>query len=241
MARVKPDKTAAPHRHHRTPRIRRYLIAGVLTLIPIWVTWLVFRFVFLKMSELGAPWVRAAARTVEPHAPTMANWLVQPWFQSLLAVTVTLLGLYILGWAVTRVLGRRIVAAFDALMERIPLVQNIYGSTRKLLGALQRKPDGVQRVVLIDFPSEHMKTVGFVTRLLKDEHTGADLAAVYVPTTPNPTSGYLEIVPLENVISTDWTLDEAMTFIISGGAVAPEEVPYAMSHEDADAAKTSAD
>ena len=71
-----------------------------------------------------------------------------------------------------------------------------------------------------------MKTVGFVTRTLQDQNTGEELAAVYVPTTPNPTSGYLEIVPVDQLIATDWTVDEAMNFIISGGAVAPENIPF---------------
>jgi uncharacterized membrane protein len=56
--------------------------------------------------------------------------------------------------------------------------------------------------------------------------TGRELAAVYVPTTPNPTSGYLEIVPVEHLVSTDWTMDEAMTFIVSGGAIAPDGILY---------------
>jgi uncharacterized membrane protein len=71
-----------------------------------------------------------------------------------------------------------------------------------------------------------MKTVGLVTRFLKDTNTGRELAAVYVPTTPNPTSGYLEIVPLDQVTSTDWTVDEALAFIMSGGAVAPDSMNY---------------
>jgi len=76
-----------------------------------------------------------------------------------------------------------------------------------------------------------MKTVGFVTRVLNDQHTGRQLAAVYVPTTPNPTSGYLEIVPLESLVATDWSMDEAMAFIISGGAVAPDHIRYENSGE----------
>jgi len=81
-------------------------------------------------------------------------------------------------------------------------------------------------VVLINFPSPEMKTVGLVTRTFLDANTGRELAAVYVPTTPNPTSGYLEIVPVEHIISTNWTLDEAMTFIVSGGAIAPEAIAF---------------
>ena len=76
----------------------------------------------------------------------------------------------------------------------------------------------MQRVVLIDFPSPEMKAGGFVTKTLKDADTGAVLAAGNVPTPPNPTSGYLEIVPIGSLISTTWTFDEAMSFIVSGPA-----------------------
>ena len=82
------------------------------------------------------------------------------------------------------------------------------------------------RVVLIDFPHTEMKTLGFVTRVMREAGTGRELAAVYVPTTPNPTSGYLEIVPVEKITPTDWNVDQAMSFIISGGAVAPDTIPF---------------
>lgn len=208
---------------------QRYLITGVLTAIPIWITWLVFKFVFTQLSKFGMPWVRALANTLQNHAPSVADWLLQPWFQSVLAIIITVAALYLLGWAATRVIGGRFIALFDRLVARIPLVQTIYGGTKKLLAALQQKPERVQRVVLIEFPSSEMKAVGFVTRVMRDADTGQDLAAVYVPTTPNPTSGYLEIVPVERLISTAWTIDEAMTFIISGGAVAPEQLHYSRS------------
>jgi uncharacterized membrane protein len=71
-----------------------------------------------------------------------------------------------------------------------------------------------------------MKCVGFVTRIIREQGTGRELAAVYVPTTPNPTSGYLEVVPVDRLTPTDWTVDEAMSFIISGGAVSPETMPF---------------
>jgi len=99
-------------------------------------------------------------------------------------------------------------------------------SARKLLDILQTKPDGTQRVVLINFPNEKMKAIGLVTRVIHEHGSGRELAAVYVPTTPNPTSGYLEIVPLDQITPTDWTVDQAMSFIISGGAVAPDSVPF---------------
>jgi len=129
------------------------------------------------------------------------------------------------------VIGVRIIAKVDQLMARIPIVQTIYGSTKKLIDSFRTPPVGLQRVVLIDFPHSQMKTVGLVTRTLEDEHTGAKLAVVYVPTAPNPTSGYLEIVPIDKLISTDWTMDDAMTFVVSGGAVAPNEVNFTVSKD----------
>jgi uncharacterized membrane protein len=209
----------------------RYLITGILTVIPIWITWMVFKFLFTQLSQIGTPWVQKLAQFFRESSPAFADWILAPdsWFLPTIAVLVTLLALYLLGWIATLFIGKRIIKAFDSIMERLPFVQTIYGSTKKLLSVLQQDPDGAQRVVLIDFPSSQMKTVGFVTQILTDDDTGQKLAAVYVPTTPNPTSGYLEIVPLENVVSTDWTMDEAMTFIISGGAVAPEKLNYSRS------------
>ncbi len=190
------------------------------------MTWLIFEYVFKQLSKLGTPWVRVFSRSIRDEYPTLAQWLLEPWFRNTLAVLLMLLGLYLVGWLTSRVIGRRLLNAFDATVQRLPMVQNVYGLVKKLISALQKKPDKVQQVVLIEFPSPEMKTVGFVTRTMLDKQTGKELAAVYVPTTPNPTSGYLEIVPIEKLVSTDWSIDEAMSFIISGGAVAPEVVPY---------------
>jgi uncharacterized membrane protein len=85
-------------------------------------------------------------------------------------------------------------------------------------------------VVLVDFPRRGMKVVGFVTRVMIEEGTGREMAAVYIPTTPNPTGGYLELVPVEELTPTDWTMDQAMAFIISGGAVAPDTLPAPRTH-----------
>ena len=96
-----------------------------------------------------------------------------------------------------------------------------------IAATLQTKPDGSQRVVLINLPHENVKSVGFVTRIFTDASSGREIAAVYVPTTPNPTGGYLELVPVEELTPTDWSVDQAMTFILSGGAVSPDKyVPF---------------
>lgn len=206
--------------------IQRYLITGLLTVFPLWLTWVVFEFLLRQLSRLGAPIVDALMLALVAVFPNVERLFDIGSLRFTLAVVLTLLSLYGLGWLASRVVGKRLLASLDALIARIPLVKAIYGGTKKLLSALQTKPDGAQRVVLIDFPHQQMKVVGFVTRIIREEGTHRELAAVYVPTTPNPTSGYLEIVPVEFLTPTDWTVDQAMAFIISGGAVSPDEVPF---------------
>ncbi|MDH3688533.1 MAG: DUF502 domain-containing protein [Gammaproteobacteria bacterium] len=212
--------------NRKTLHVRGYLLAGILTVVPLWVTWIVFEFIFSQLSKFGTPWVRAIAKSFHNIAPVVEQWLLAPWFQNLLAVLLTLVALYLLGWLVSRVVGRRLIGAFELIVSRVPLARTVYGSVKKLITTLQGSLDDVQRVVLIAFPSPEMRTVGLVTQTMTDSETGAKLAAVYVPTTPNPTSGYLEIIPLEDLTPTDWSIDEAMTFIISGGAVAPDTVSF---------------
>jgi uncharacterized membrane protein len=205
--------------------LKRYLLSGIVTIIPLWITWLLLDFTFRLLARVGQPLVAPLSRKLD-RFPEIAGLLLKPWFREIVAVMIVLIGLYVLGWGVNRVVGRKLLDSFERLMNRLPLVQTVYGAVKKLIGALQTGPTETQRVVLIEFPHENMKTVGLVTRTLADSHTGRKLAAVYVPTTPNPTSGYLEIVPVERLVPTDWTFDEAMRFVMSGGAVAPERFSF---------------
>jgi uncharacterized membrane protein len=205
--------------------IQRYLLTGLLTFIPIWLTWAVFKFIFSLLSQVNLPWVAALFSTLAEAFPETIGRLNQGWLVSLFAFVVTVIALYVTGWAASHVFGRRLISIMEGLIQRIPLAHTIYGGTKKLMGMLQKKPTGTQRVVLIDFPSPELKSIGFVTRVFQDA-SGRELAAVYVPTTPNPTGGYLEIVPIERLISTDWTVDQAMAFILSAGAAAPDVLPF---------------
>lgn len=204
--------------------IQRYIITGILTIVPLWITWLVFDFFLSYIMLIWKPWVEVFSAAIQQNHPGLSSWLFTGWFQTIIASVFTLLALYILGWTTTRVIGRRILGIFDRMINRIPVAQTIYGSVKKLIVALRQKPDNLNRVVLIGFPSAEMKTVGFVTHVFNDSNDGKELAAVYVPTTPNPTSGYMEIVPTEKLIATDWTMDEAMTFVLTAGSVAPENI-----------------
>jgi len=207
-------------------KLQRYFLTGLLTLLPIWLVWVVFKFVFTALSGLSQPLIAPLVAGIVAREPAMFSWLSATWVQTALALFATVGFIVAVGALARRVVGQTLLRWFEAVIARIPLAKTVYGSARQLLDLLQTKPDGVQRVVLIDFPHREMKSVGFVTRVLRDEATGAELAAVYVPTTPNPTSGYLEVVPMDKLIFTDWSMDQAMTFIISGGAVSPERIPF---------------
>jgi uncharacterized membrane protein len=135
---------------------------------------------------------------------------------------VALLVLYAVGATSSRVIGAKLFELFERIVERIPLVDTIYNATKKLVDVLRQKPESSQRVVLLDFPRDGLKTLGFVMRTFADAQTGEELAAVYVPTALNPTSGFLEIVPVAKLVVSDIPTDQAMTMIISSGAVIPD-------------------
>ncbi len=213
-------------------RLQRLFLTGLLTLLPLWLTWVVVKFVFVALGSLSQPLVEPTLQDLAAASPRALGWLVAPWVMSAIALAATVATILLVGWLTRRVVGQRLLRWFEAFISHIPLASTIYGSARKLLDILQTKPDGTQRVVLIDFPHTEMKTLGFVTRVMREAGSGRELAAVYVPTTPNPTSGYLEIVPIEKLTPTDWNVDQAMAFIISGGAVAPEVIPFAPPKRD---------
>jgi uncharacterized membrane protein len=204
----------------------RYIAIGFFTIAPLWVTWLVFDFLFSLLARTGAPLLRGAARGMGPFSETVAGWLVNPNAQYFLAALATLIGLHFIGLLTSMVVGRRLISLMERLLGRLPLVQTIYGGTKRLVQTLQNPPVGGQRVVLISFPSPEMKTVAFVTKIMTDVESGRELAVVYVPTAPNPTSGYIEIVPVDDLVFTEWTVEQAMTFVVTGGTNSPDQIRF---------------
>lgn len=208
--------------------IMRRLFAGLIAVAPIVVTWVILSFLFQQLSYFGRPLIRGLSSAIRPTSPALADFISNQALQSVLAVVVVLIGIYLLGWLAERIAGRRLIGLVDALAQRIPIVQTIYRATKRFLEMTSPGNDDqkVQRVVLIDFPSPEMKTVGLLTHSMRDSKTGEELAVVYVPTTPNPTSGYLEILPIKSLTFTDWTFDQAMAFIVTAGSNAPDTVNY---------------
>lgn len=211
----------APERRAFHAHFQKNLLAGLLTITPIVVVWVVFDFFLTLLSRAGRPLAVGLTDFLDANFPRLIPWLADDWVRETIAVVVALLALYTIGAVASRVVGVKLIGYFEGLIARIPFVETIYSATKKLVTVLQQKPDGAARVVLIEFPHAGMRAIGLVMKVMKDANTGEDLAAVYVPTTPNPTSGYLEIVPVKDMVATDMTMDQAMTMIISGGAISP--------------------
>lgn len=204
------------------PNFQRNLIAGILAVIPLVVVWLVFDFLLETLSSAGRPLANAFADAIDDQFPALTPVLADGRVQWLIALLVTLLVLYVIGAITNRVIGQRLLAIIEGIITRIPLVQTVYSAARKLVDVLRTKPENAQRVVLIDFPREGAKTVGFVMRTFIDANTGEDVAAVFVPSAPNPTTGYLQLVAVKDVVPTDMTSEQAMAMVMSAGAVTPD-------------------
>ena len=205
--------------------LQRNVLAGIITIGPLFVTWLVFSFLLDKLARAGLPLVYWL-ETIFP-----AEWLKQPWMQSVLAVLMTLLVLYVLGWLTSVVIGRQVFGLFESILERLPFVAKVYTSVRQLLDSMMAKKDTNQRVVLVDFPIAGQKAVGFLTRTMLDANSGEELAAVLLPNAINPTSAFLQVLPMNRVTMTDLNMEQAMSMLLTGGAVAPERIAFSQRQE----------
>jgi uncharacterized membrane protein len=207
--------------------IQQKFIAGILTLLPLAAVWVVLKLIIDALSYFGSPWVSWTASTVGPFLPTpIAHILSSEAFLYVIGTVFTLGVIFVVGALTTRVIGQQLLEAFEGMLARVPFVHMIYSSTKKVISALQTKQENVQRVVLVDFPNSDMRAIGFAMRTFHETTTGQELTAVFVPTAPNPTSGYLEIVASANVIPIDMTADQAMAMIVSGGVVGPDKITF---------------
>ena len=186
--------------------------AGLLVGLPIGVTILIFKFFFGLLDPILQPLLQLLPG---PNIPG-------------LGIITLVVSVYFVGLIATHVVGRRLINVGHEMIERIPVVRSIYSTTRSGVEILTGSKDHPYRgVVLVEFPREGMKAIGLITANL-GEMDGSEMVAVYIPTTPVPSSGFLVVMPLQDVIVTEMTVDDAMKIIISGGILAREIfVPYA--------------
>ena len=203
--------------------VRRRLLSGILLLMPFGVTLLVMRWLF--------QWLAGFLRPIITHIPSKLSNV--PLIEaipdiyisisvSVCSIMILFLLLYLVGAVGQFVVGKRLIKAGETLLMRIPLVRIIYTATKQVAQAVSL-PDraALKSVVLVEFPRPGFKAVGFLTGYIEDS-SGKKFCKVLIPTTPNPTTGFFELVPAEEVIETTMTIEEAFKMIISGGIVAPD-------------------
>lgn len=150
--------------------------------------------------------------------PAVAQWVI-----AIVSVVLTILFLYIIGFFAANIAGRRTIEFFERLVDRVPFVKTIYRSSKQIIAAFSgEQTQNFQRVALIPFPQEKMRSVGFVTSTFYDSITREELASVFIPTTPNPTTGYLQVLKRSELVELDWTIEEAVRTIMSGGMLRPD-------------------
>lgn len=233
-----PVPKPAPQRRRLWQAIRALLrtriLAGLATVIPLWVTWVVVKFVFDTMRSATQPiveyaieWAVRSTGSQPKDIPAYMEWAVP-----VVAVLLTLFSLYLLGLLTANVLGRRVVFLLERLFEGLPLVKTLYGSTKRIILTLAGGGDSMhfQKVVLVEFPRPGMKCIAFLTSVIEDADTGRKMATVFISTTPNPTTGYMQILPLEELSETGWTVEEAVKVLMSGGILSPPKIPFDHVH-----------
>ncbi len=208
---------------HTLRSLQRNILAGIITIGPLFVTYLVFSFLLSTLAKAGLPIIKLFA-AIFPE-----SWLRESLLQSIMAIILTLVMLFVLGRVTSEVVGRQAFDLFESALERLPVVAKIYSSVRQLLDSMMAKKESSQRVVLVDFPIAGQKSIGFLTRTLTDSESGETLAAVLLPNAINPTSAFLQILPLSRVTDTDLTMEQAMSMIMTGGAVGPETIRFSQT------------
>lgn len=195
--------------------MKKYLIAGLLVWMPLGITFLVVRAIvdFLDRSLLLLP---------DAFQPDNLLGFHIPGFGVVLAVTMVLAT----GMIVANLLGRRIVAAWEALLARIPVVRNLYAGIKQILEAvLAADGKSFRKVLLVEYPRKGVWSLAFMTSSdlgEVQEKTVEDVVSVFIPTTPNPTSGFVLMVQKSEIIEMDMTVEEGLKMIISMGVVVPK-------------------
>lgn len=198
---------------------RRYLIAGLLVWLPLGVTLLVFT-LLVGLVEKLLDLMPAAYR------PEALLGLEIPFLDVLLALVVMLTVVVLTGLLVANLFGRKLVTIWESLLGRIPLVRSIYHSVKQVAETVfSSTGKSFRKVLLIEYPRKGLYTLALQTGNSGGEiqaRTGEEVTTVFVPTTPNPTSGFIILVPTKDVVELEMSVDEALKMVISLGLVEPK-------------------
>jgi uncharacterized membrane protein len=203
-----------PKAHSPARKIRNYLIGGLLIWIPIMITVWVVRFLssILDSSLLLLP-------------PSWRPEAVFGTYVPGVGIVLSLVLLFVTGVVVKNLFGGQIVAGLESLVRRIPVVGSVYGGAKTFSETvLTDKGKSFKQVVIVEFPRKGVFSIGFITSHELEEaqaKTAQEVTCVFVPTTPNPTTGFLVLVPKDEVVNMDMTVDEAFKMLLTLGVVVP--------------------
>jgi len=189
--------------------IKRYFITGLLVITPLWGTYLILKALFLTLEGVLGDLLRAYFRYYVPG----------------LGVVALILIILLAGLLTTNILGRKIFEIWESFLQRVPFIRGVYNLVKSIVDTLSLQgKEQFNRVVLIEFPRKGNYSIAFVTGVTMgevQEITKEKLINVYVPTTPNPTSGYFLLVPESEIIPLSMSVEDGMKMIISGGLYTP--------------------
>lgn len=195
--------------------MRRYLVTGLVIWLPLVVTVLVIRFLIGLMD-------RTLVFLPPDYRPEALLGFPLPG----LGIVLTLVVLFVTGLLGANLFGRRIVALWESLLRRIPLIRSVYSGAKQVAETVLSDGDtSFKKVFLVQYPREGVWSLCFqtATNLAEIQHrTEREVTCVFVPTTPNPTSGFILFVPTSDLIALDMSVDEGLRMIISLGVVVPE-------------------
>lgn len=189
-------------------RLRDQFMAGILVVVPVGAAILILIWVFTTIDNILQPVIRAIAGHNIPGVG--------------FAVTVVLI--YITGLVARNVIGKRLIRYGDAIMTKVPLFRGLYTGIRQILESFSApNKTGFMHVVLVEFPRKGIRAMAFVTNEITDSK-GKKMLSVLIPTSPNPTSGFLQIVGEEDIVRTNISVEDALKMVVSAGRMTPAEV-----------------
>lgn len=196
------------------PRLRRVLVAGVLVWVPLGITVILLRFL-IGLADQTLEWIPP------PYRPEALLGRPIPG----LGVVLSLVLLFVTGLVAANVVGKRLIGYWEAVLRRIPVVKTIYSAAKELLEmVLSGQRGSFSRVLLIEYPRKGIYCIAFQTSSTVGqlaEHT-PDSVCVFVPTTPNPTSGFLVLAPEKDLIELEMSVEDAIKLVVSVGVVVPD-------------------
>ncbi len=209
--------------------MKSIFIGGLIALIPLFVSLWILGILFNLATGFSYPIARLVANSdFFQHIVHLNNKTAIHIVSYILALIFFVAMVYIIGLLGSLVVGRQLLNMVDNFIENLPLLKGIYGTTKQVISVFRQGGGGAgfQRVVLVEFPRLGCWTLAFVTNEVTDSNCGQRYLTVFIPMTPNPTSGFFQFFPAESVRETDWTVDQGIKIVLSGGMLAPKELHF---------------